>query len=217
MNIKDIEKLTRTDIMDMSTEQLEKTLREITKQVKRREASLKKAHMRYSPALRNIKKGGFYKETAKDTRIKNTEKQEAKYRGKLMEKIGHGKQFLGNQTSTIKGMRKVNKELKLRLELTHEPSERFLKRYWEIYEKLKHYLDELGNYLTSEELQEEIYKRTHTWHIKGSNWREKEDNIISDLEKKYDDIAKQIRQDYEETDTFALGEDEEDEDEDFPW
>lgn len=219
MKIKDIENLTRSDIMDMNTKQMEKTLQEITKQVKKRESALKKAHLRYSPALKSIKKGGFYKKTAKDKRL-TAERQEAKYRGKLASKIEHGKTFLGNQTSSVRGMRKLNKEISLRIGLTHEPSERFLSRFWKYYDKLKHYIDDLGGYLTSEELQAEIYSCMSTWHIKGSNWKDAEEDIINSLEQRYNELRNEIRNRYVETDVFTLDEDEEeeeDEDEDLPW
>lgn len=207
--------LTRGDLYDMSTKSLEETYRKAVKTVRSRQKSLEEHHLRYSPALKGLKKSNFYnKPTRNRSFTKNKEKQEAIYRGNLIRKIEKSKTFLNRETANVRGMQKINRSLQQRLNMKRPPSERFLKNYWKMYDKLKDNLNQLGSYLTSDQLQTDIYNAMNNMKFtKGTSQEEKENAIIGYLQNRYNETQEELHQIYQDTNEamFELG-DEDDED-----
>lgn len=213
--------LTRADVLSMSTKQMENTLKSLKRLVSTKQEALEKAHMRYSPSLKGLKKSGFYEKPRKNYAKYNKTTAERWYRGNLSHQLLRGKEFLTRQTSTVEGQLEVNKIVAKRLGIPEtQLGERFLSKFWDLYENLESELKALGKLYSSNEMQTDIYQRmsdiTSSKDYKDKSWDEKKQAIIDTLKNKINDIkdTKNIEYQKVKNNAFTLGSDNEnDEDE----
>lgn len=210
MKISDLRNMSEDELLNKSTKELEKLLVDTTKIINTKRRNLEKEHLRYSPSLRNLERKKWWRTPNKDKRTKG-DKQEAKYRGKLINKITIGKQFLTDQSSSVRGMKKLNRELQKRLEMNYQPSERFLKKFWHIYDEARTYAKELGINLESERVQSLIFNKMNGVSLRSLD----EEEILKSIKSSMDNISKMERKNYESVDIFKKNIQYDDDDEPF--
>lgn len=208
--------MTESDLRNLSTNEMEQVLKDSRQIINRKRRELEKAHYRYSPSLRILEKNKWWNKPTRDRRSKG-ERQEAKYRAKLVRKITETKNFVNSQSSTIGGMTRLNRQVAKRLGIDEDKlTESFLRDFWKVHDEVEDYIKEKGLNKKSEELQSEVYSYFHDYK-RGKTDLE---GITKTLKDEVDNIKATQNKNYKQTDVLkqqATSFNDEEEDNELPF
>lgn len=185
--MKPLSELTGSDIAKMTDAELQELMRKVQKAVIQKKRRLEKAGMEWSsPAYDRAKKEHLFdpmsrKKKKWGKKSEGKEPSKALQRGRTMEDIRKGMEFVRSPSSGVRGAKALHKEFERKL--GQHMSKRLTKKFWEIYNILADRFPWLGPD-GSDRIQECIKHHIHEWKTAEKIAEEVEEEINAEYEKR---------------------------------